>query len=145
MDEVVCTVPTHPWVHVGPQGASDWHGDTNGVEQKSCWEWQISGCGDAEEVYVGSSSHPSALSFDLQWGTAFDVLIISLNRAQGGEGKAEQRGEEGKGKEERGKRVWREATGQPKDVSLVWGKGMCDSLVLPGWLSLCWRSQNLNT
>lgn len=40
-------------------------------------------------------------------------------------GKAEQSGEEGKGDEKRGKRVWREAMGQPKDVrdrSLVWEK-----------------------
>lgn len=66
MDEVDCTALTHPRLHVEPWGASDWHGDTNGVEQGSCWEWQISGCGDAEEVYVGSGSRPSALSFDLQ-------------------------------------------------------------------------------
>lgn len=99
MDGVDCTALTHPWLHVKPQGASDWHEDTNGVKQESCWEWQISGCGDAPEVYVGSGSRPSALSFDLQWGTAFDVLIISLNRAQGfwgkesrGEGRREERG-----------------------------------------------------
>jgi len=65
-DGVDCTALTHPWLHVEPQGAPDWHGDTNGGEQESCWEWQISGCGDAAEVYVGSSSHPSSLSFDLQ-------------------------------------------------------------------------------
>lgn len=96
MDGVDCTALTHPRLHVEPRGASDWHGDTNGVEQESCWEWQISGCGDAAEVYVGSGSRPSALSFDLQRGTAFDVLIISLNRAQGGWGeksRGEGRGE----------------------------------------------------
>lgn len=66
MDGVDCTALTHPRLHVEPRGASDWHGDTNGVEHESCWEWQISGCGDAAEVYVGSGSRPSALSFDLQ-------------------------------------------------------------------------------
>lgn len=131
MDGVDCTALTHPRLHVEPRGASDWHGDTNGVEQESCWEWQISGCGDAAEVYVGSGSRPSALSFDLQWGTAFDVLIISLNRAQGGWGK-ESRGEG------RGERVWREASGQPKDVSPVWVEDPRSSMFVSGWLSLNW-------
>jgi len=63
---VDCTALTHPRLHVEPRGASDWHGDTNGVEQESCWEWQISGCGVAAEVYAGSGARPSALSFDLQ-------------------------------------------------------------------------------
>lgn len=112
MDRLDCTALTHPWLHVKPQGASDWQEDTNGVKQESCWEWQISGCGDAPEVYVGSSSRPSALSFDLQWGTAFDVLIISLNRAQGFWGKGEQRG---------GER--REATGQAQGCEPCVGKG----------------------
>lgn len=117
MDGVSCTDLTHPWVHVKPQEVSNWHGDLNGVEQESCWVWQISDSGDAAEVYVGSSSHPSALSFDLQWGTAFDVLIISLNWAQGGWGKqsrVERRGRErkkkarGYGEKQRGSpRMWK--------------------------------------
>lgn len=118
MDGVDCTALTHPGLHVEPRGAPDWHWDTNGVEQESCWEWQISGCGDAAEVYVGSVSRPSALSFDLQWGTAFDVLIISLNRARGGWGK-ENRGEEARG----GERVWREASGQAQGCEPCVGRG----------------------
>lgn len=129
MDGVDCTALTHPWLHVKPQGASDWHEDTNGVKQESCWEWQISGCGDAPEVYVGSGSRPSALSFDLQWGTAFDVLIISLNRAQGYLGKGEQRGGEKRGERQQGK---------PKDVSPVWEKASWHSRFVSGWLTLSW-------
>lgn len=134
MDGVDCTALTHPRLHVEPRGASDWHGDTNGVEQESCWEWQISGCGDAAEVYVGSGSRPSALSFDLQWGTAFDVLIISLNRAQGGWGKESKRGGgEGRG-EARGYagRHW----GKPKDVSPVWAEDPRQHVCL--WMTKSW-------
>lgn len=133
MDGVDCTALTHPRLHVEPRGASDWHGDTNGVEQESCWEWQISGCGDAAEVYVGSGSRPSALSFDLQWGTAFDVLIISLNRAQGGWGK-ESRGE---GREE-ARGYGGRHRGKPKDVIPVWVEDPRFRLLVSGWLSLCW-------
>lgn len=39
MDGVDCTALTHTRLHVEPRGASDWHGDINGVEQESCWEW----------------------------------------------------------------------------------------------------------
>lgn len=119
MDGIDCTALAHLWVHVKPQGVSDWHGDTNGVKQESCWERQISGCGDAAEVYVGSSSHPSALSFDLQWGTAFDVLIISLNRAQGGWGK-QSRGEQRRGERPEGYGGMQQ--GKPKDVNPLWEK-----------------------
>lgn len=115
MDRVDCTALTHPWLHVKPQGSSDWRGDTNGVEHESCWEWQISGCGVAAEVYVGSGSCPSALSFDLQWGIAFDVLIISLNRSQGGWEK-QSRGERKGEARGYGGRHW----GKPTDVSSVW-------------------------
>lgn len=41
MDGVDCRALTHPWLHLEPWGASDWHGDTNGVKQASCWKWQI--------------------------------------------------------------------------------------------------------
>lgn len=131
MDGVDCTVLTHPWLHVEPQGSSDWRGDANGVEQESCWEWQISGCGVAAEVYVGSGSCPSALSFDLQWGIAFDVLIISLNRSQGGWGKRSRR--EGRG-EARG--YGGEALGQAHGCELCVGRGSKKHQFVSRWLSL---------